>query len=184
MKAKVWMVFLALAAADAHAAAPSIGNDKEPIDITADKLEVFQEENRAVFTGHVIAIQGDTRLASDKMIVHYHQKDETQGAPEENQSIRRIEVEQNVFLTTPTETASGITGVYDLEKREILLNGNVVLTQKNNTIKGDHLTYDLNTGKSVLTSGDVQAVPSGPKPKPARVRALFVPEGAKTEQKK
>lgn len=170
-------------AAGAYAAAPPIGNNKEPIDITADRLEVFQEENRAVFTGHVIAIQGDTKLTSEKMVVHYRQKDEAKGAAEESQSIRRIEVDQNVFLATPTETASGLRGVYDLEKREIRLNGDVVLTQKNNTLRGDHLTYDLNTGKSVLESGEGKPLDASGKSKPPRVRALFVPEGTKTEQK-
>lgn len=184
MKKICGIIFLAFglwAGGDAHAAQPPIGNTKEPIDITADRLEVFQEENRAVFTGNVIAIQGDTKLSSEQMTVFYLKPEDKKGA-EGSGAIRRIEVERNVFLATPTDTASGLNGVYDLEKREIRLNGDVVLTQKGTTLKGDHLTYDMNTGKSILTSGAAPTAASGPKPKPPRVRALFVPEGAKAKQ--
>src|SRR3954470_10684609 len=46
-------------------------NNKAPIEVTSDSLEVQQQQNRAVFTGHVVAIQGDVRLTSDKMTVFY-----------------------------------------------------------------------------------------------------------------
>src|SRR5215203_5291888 len=81
-------------------------HSKTPIEVTSDSLEVLQEENRAVFTGHVVAIQGDVRLKADKMTVFYSQKKEpakrkaepsTPGAG----SIKKIEAAGSVFLSTP-----------------------------------------------------------------------------------
>ncbi len=187
----------AFLAAPVHAATPplNVQRSNAPIDITADKLEVFQEENRAVFTGHVVAIQGETRLTADKMMVFYTKQEEggvtkkprdkkdkteddmTQGA------IRRIEVEQNVLLATPTETASGMSGVYDVEHHEIVLNTNVVLTKEKNTLKGDHLTYNMATGKTVVTSDNAPSAEPGDKSR-QRVRALFIPDKKKEPENK
>lgn len=181
--------------ASASAAATPVKklDNKQPIEITSDSLEVYQEENRAVFIGHVVAIQGDLRLKSDKMIVFYRKPDDNaetgQKAPKppkipgqdnavKQDAIRRIEVEGNVFFSTPEDTATGLTGNYDTEKHEIHLDSKVLLTRGNNTLKGEHLTYNLDTGQSVLIGGpeasasaqQPQALPSG------RVRALFIPE--------
>src|SRR4051812_34248838 len=46
-------------------------NSKTPIEVTSDALEVMQQQNKAVFTGHVVAIQGDVRLTAEKMTVFY-----------------------------------------------------------------------------------------------------------------
>ena len=38
----------------------AVGGGKEPIKIDADRLDVFDRENKAVFAGNVVAVQGDT----------------------------------------------------------------------------------------------------------------------------
>lgn len=177
-----WVVLLAfvmtMPAVAADGKSPPVPfkqNSRTPIDITADTLEVLQEENKAIFTGHVVAIQGDVRLTSEKMVVHYRASENKDKKAGDRNSIRKIEVEQNVFLATPTETASGATGVYDVERQIIQMDSNVVLTKDKNTLKGDHLVYDFSTGKSTLTSGGGEAVSGKGKAK-QRVRALFIPE--------
>lgn len=150
-----------------------------PIEINADQLEVFQEENRAVFSGHVVAIQGDVRLKAEKMNVFYRQPDEKSGKGDQD-AIKKIEVQGGVFLATPQETASGSSGVYDVENHAIILNDNVVLTRDKNTLKGDKLKYDFNTGKSTIVGG-VKSAQGG---KPERVRALFVPDKKPGVEKK
>ena len=42
-----------------------------PIAINSDELEVVQEEHKAIFTGHVVAVQDDTHLKSEIMTVYY-----------------------------------------------------------------------------------------------------------------
>ncbi len=171
----------------AHAAdqktVPFSQNSNAPIDITADQLDVLQNENKAIFTGHVVAIQGDVRLTSEKMVVHYKEqakKDKKSDGAAAQNSIEKIEVEKDVFLTTPQETASGASGLYDVENKKITLNTNVVLTKDKNTLKGERLVYDFNTGKSTVTSGAEQ--PNTPWKGKTRVRALFVPENSDTKK--
>ncbi len=188
------------------------GKNKEPIEVTSDTLEVFQQENRAVFSGHVVAIQGDTRLKADSMNIFYNppkdqgaagdkkaDKQKKPEAPADNaadnkdakaggasDSVKKIDVQGNVFLSTPEETASGDNGTYDVEHNMIFLNNNVVLTRGQNVLKGNHLTYNFATGKSVLTSeagdkatGSGEAASGGKQ----RVRALFVPENGQNPAK-
>ena len=143
-----------------------------PIEITADGLEVLQEDQVAVFKGNVVALQGAVKLRSDVMTVYY------QESGGEASQISKILVDGHVFLTTPTETAQGAKGRYDVAKGLLNLTGKVLLTRGQNVIRGDALVYDLNTGKSKVTSAGatVKADGAPTTTKSGRVKALFVPE--------
>jgi lipopolysaccharide export system protein LptA len=166
-------------------AAPSLGKgrSKTPIEVTSDSLEVLQEENRAIFSGRVVAIQDDVRLKADKMTVFYAKQGEEPAkkkrpakgdASPAPGAIKKIEATGNVFLSTPEETASGATGIYDVANDMIHLKNSVVLTRGQNVLKGDKLDYNFATGKSVITGG-VSAQGADGK-SGGRVRALFVPD--------
>ena len=47
------------------------GRGKEPIKIDADRLDVFDRENKAIFAGNVVAVQGDSTIRCSTMTVHY-----------------------------------------------------------------------------------------------------------------
>lgn len=155
---------------------------KLPVEISADSLEVLQRENKAIFKGNVIAVQGKIRLNADMMTVHYKQKDGKPPTPAtENKSsgdmgaITHIEVDGHVLVVTPEESAEGDKGDYDVEKRFLHLTGeNVILTREQNILRGKAVEYNLDTGHSILTNG-----PSTDSDKPkgdTRVRGVFVPK--------
>src|SRR5581483_3184466 len=109
------MVFF-LAASSLYAAAPapdmaSKYKSDKPVEINADNLEVQQEKNLAIFSGNVVAVQGDMRLKSDRMTVHYRKSDERGGGDAPKDAISSIEVDGHVLLATPEETASGEQGI-------------------------------------------------------------------------
>lgn len=170
-------VVLMVAGSAVAADAPLLGahNNHAPIEVTSDALTVYQQQNEAVFTGHVVAVQEGARLKADRMTVHYKNTGNA-GAPAKTNAtppqgaIQEIDAEGNVFLATAGETASGTKGIYDVVHHQIHLDGDVVLTRDKNVLKGGHLVYNFDTGKSVLTGG----VTSAPGEK-QRVRALFVP---------
>ncbi len=140
-----------------------------PIEITADTLEVRQDENLAIFRGDVDAIQGNMLLKADMLVVHYRENKESPDKP----GISQIDAEGNVFVSSPNETAQGVRGIYDVDNKKIWLAGQVVLTQGDNIIQGEQLELDLVTGKSKVsstTTGDG---------KRERVRGLFVPKRKK-----
>lgn len=167
---------LALLAADPVVAQNLQHDSSLPIEITADSLEVLQEQQLATFFGNVDAIQGDLVLSADELRVHYDQATEPAGsaAAGGGRSIRRIEAVGNVFVTSPRETAEGEFGVYDVAANLITLEGQVVLTQDDNVIKGERLEVDLTSGRSQVFA----AVPSSQGGAPTeRVRAIFTPQG-------
>jgi lipopolysaccharide export system protein LptA len=162
----------------ANAAAPALAKDK-PIEISADSLDVRQEEHKAIFTGNVIATQGSTNLRATTMTVYYRQGETKQvTAPSASaQGISKIEAQGSVVFATPTETAQGDFAIYNADTDTIDLTGaSVTLTREQNVLKGQKLNYNLATGRSVLTAGGA-AVTGGAKP--ARVHGLFVPKSDK-----
>ena len=95
-----------------------------PIEITADQLDVDQNRRLATFTGNVDAVQGELVLSADRLDVHYSGSGDDAGDGSDadggdgagsSGSIRRIEAEGNVFLSSPTETAhSSASGIRDM----------------------------------------------------------------------
>jgi lipopolysaccharide export system protein LptA len=165
------------AAAISGVHAQSLEHDTSlPIEITADSLEVLRNQQVATFTGNVDAVQGDMVLSADLLRVHYGGDDASAPGPAGAGSIRRIEAEGNVFLSSPRETAQGDAGVYDVASNQVTMEGGVVLTRDDNVVRGQRLEIDLVSGRSRMLA----AVPSaeGGTP-PQRVRALFTPEAAK-----
>ena len=57
----------------------NFGSSKEPIKIDANKLDVFDKEGRAVFTGDVVAVQGESTMKCTIMTVFYEQRDQNGG---------------------------------------------------------------------------------------------------------
>ncbi len=84
------------------------------------------------------------------------------------------------MFTTPTETAQGDMGIYNVASNTIDLVGKTVtLTRDQNVLKGTKLNYNMDTGRSVLTSGGGTTDVTGTTgTKPARVHGLFVPSKA------
>lgn len=157
---------------------------KLPVEISADNLEVLQRESKAIFKGNVIAVQGKLRLNADKMVVHYKQKSEAAKSPEKKPetmaegmgAVHLIEVEGNVLVATPEESARGDKGDYEVDKRFLRLTGeNVILTRDNNILRGKAIEYNLDTGRSVLTNKTDAKGSKGDN----RVRGVFVPKADK-----
>lgn len=195
------LLFPALSSAENKSAAPSKLNSNQPIEISSDSLELLQQKNQAIFRGHVIVVQGDVHIKSEKMTVFYKNSstdsksskgnkniDENGKTPDsaisEKSSIEKIIVEKNVFLSTPEETASGANGIYDVLNKKIYLNDNVVLTRGKNVLKGNKLIYDFETGKSNLSAASVVGQDTKESGGNGRVKALFIPENNKENSDK
>jgi lipopolysaccharide export system protein LptA len=152
-------------------------NSDQPINIASDTLEVQQDKQVAIFKGKVDVVQGDTRLRSDELFVHYRERNAAQpaGAPQpqrpagptlgpggpDTSSITRIEAKGNVFVSTPKERGQGNLGIYDVEKKTITLTGDVLLTSDQSTVRCARAVMYQNTGRSICepaTDGRVRAV--------------------------
>ena len=131
-------------------------NSNAPVDVTADRIEVQDRADRAVFVGNVHATQADMTLETQRLTVAYSSKP----APGTNQSgggsgvqIHRLDAAGGVVVRSSSETAKGDIGIYDLDRRLITLIGNVQLTQNNNVVNGQRLVINLDSGKAVVDGG-------------------------------
>jgi lipopolysaccharide export system protein LptA len=168
----VWVVAMIVAAASTSAQAIK-ADSSQPIEIAADTLEVYQQEQKAIFSGNVVAVQGNINMKSARMIVFYKgSSGESAGGA---QGISKIEADGGVIFASPTETARGQRAIYDVAREQISMHGDVILTRDNNVLKGTQLTYNLVSGKSVL-SGAATAGEGGATTGNGRVRGLFVPK--------
>lgn len=148
---------------------------KEPIKIDADRLDVFDKEQRAVFSGNVVAVQGESTVHCAELTVLYEQQrgqapgarasaPAQSGVPGQDGAIRRIDCKGPVTVVSKTQTATGDNAVFDRSANRVVLTGNVALSDGPNVTRGDKIVYDLNTGIA-----NVETTTGG------RVRALFVP---------
>ena len=139
---------------------PATAHDSTlPIEITADSLEVKQNEQLAVFRGNVDALQGKIRLTANEVWVRYR----SESGGKSQGTISQINATGGVLFATPSETARGDAGVYDVDAQIITLTGSVVLTRGGNVIRGEKLVLNLATGQSKIESKQ-------------RVRGLFLPK--------
>lgn len=161
-----------------RAVGQSLDHDSSlPIEISADSLEVAQEEQIATFAGNVDAVQGDLVLSADKLRVHY--KGESGGVgigAGRGSTIRSIDAEGHVIIASPEETAEGDYGTYDVAAKLVTLEGKVVLTRGANVIRGERLELDLVSGKSRIVGTEPTIAEGEEGVSGERVKALFTPE--------
>ncbi|MCB4771395.1 organic solvent tolerance protein OstA [Ancylobacter sp. Lp-2] len=95
--------------------------------------------------------------------------DPAAGNPINSSSIRRLEINGGVIVTTKEQQATGDQGIFETKSNTITLTGNpVVLTSGQNVIRGKRLVVDLTTGTSRIEGGRVESliVPGAMKQQP------------------
>ena len=151
------------------------GSGKEPIKIDADRLDVFDKEQRAIFSGNVVAVQGDSTMKCTSLTVLYEQS-RTPGAPSSpagpgqgENGIRKIDCKGPVTVTAKSQVATSDNATFDRVQNKIILTGNAALSDGPNVTKGDRVVYDLNTSRAYIEG---------------RVRALIVPGSSSAPERK
>ncbi len=120
-------------------------NSNAPVDVDADRIEVQDRADRAIFSGNVIARQGNMTMSAARLTVAYTN---TNGV-----NVERLEASGGVTLRTPSETARGNFAIYDVDRRIVTMIGGVHLTQGANRVQGGRLVLDLNSHRAVMDGG-------------------------------
>lgn len=115
-----------------------------PIDIDAQRIEVRDLENIAIFSGAVKVKQQDMNLAAAELRVFYEK------GPGGSPTILRIDAKGGFSLVSPSERAKSSYGVYDVEQRQLTMIGDVVLNRGDSVLRGQRLAIDLDSGRSTL----------------------------------
>ncbi|MDB5649695.1 MAG: Organic solvent tolerance protein OstA [Hyphomicrobiales bacterium] len=176
----IWKVLLALVAV--AAAMPALaqkggaprgsilpgGNSRAPVSVDAAKLEYFDREQKLVYSGGVVAKQGEATLRSTSLVILLSKESDkpadgsaAAASGADNSQIKRIEAAGPVTITSNDQVGTGDHGIYDRAENKVYLIGNVVLSQGPNITKGDRdskLVYDLTSGQAQVIGGRVSSI--------------------------
>ncbi|WP_411572520.1 LptA/OstA family protein [Tropicimonas sp. TH_r6] len=150
LKTSLFCVALALAALPVAAQGTEVGfgntehDSSAPVEVVADQLDVQRSEGKAKFTGNVVVTQAEMRLFGDVVDVQYAEN--LEGETE----IQWVHAVGNVTLLNGAEAAEGDDAVYTVESGEVVMTGDVLVTQGENTMAGEMLTVNLDSGVGVM----------------------------------
>jgi lipopolysaccharide export system protein LptA len=129
------------------------------VQIEAASLEVRDKDKIATFNGNVKVVQGDTTMRCRSLVVFYDQQNkDSQPAgqtmkaaspgPGGSSQISKLEARGGVTVNQKDQTATGDSALFDMKANTVTLQGNVVVSQGPNIMRGDKLVVDLATGVS------------------------------------
>ena len=149
----IWFPYFAAAQGAQIAFGNTEQNSNLPVEVTADNLNVNQEDGTAIFTGNVLIGQGEMRLSAPRVMVVY-KKDQS--------GIEELQATGGVTLVSGEDAAEAREADYNIDTGLIEMEGDVLLIQGINALTGDKMFVDTKAGTARVTG---------------RVKTILQPEG-------
>lgn len=148
---------LSTAPVSAQQASIAFGGIKQdtslPVEVNADNLSINNADGSAVFAGNVVVVQGDMRLTAGEVRVQY---------TADGSGIKSLQATGGVTLIATADAAEAREAVYTIDSGNVVMTGDVLLTQGQNAISGQKLVINLKNGTGVMEG---------------RVKTVFAPGG-------
>jgi lipopolysaccharide export system protein LptA len=135
----------------------------EPVNITADNLEITEDQDTALFTGNVMIVQGGMELTAPRVEVLY-------GEGGQSDLVSFTASGGRVKMITEDQEIDADQAVYDFQDRVLTFTGNVVVENASGTVNSARLVIDTRAGTSSF-SGAAGGESGG------RVTSVFTPGG-------
>lgn len=119
-----------------------------PVEVTADTLDVDQNDGTAIFTGNVLIGQGEMRLSAPRVLVVYL---------EDQSGIDRLQATGGVTLVSGQDAAEASRADYNVQTGMIEMQGDVLLVQGKSALTAELMTVDTKAGTARM-SGRVKTV--------------------------
>jgi len=116
---------------------------------------LIQQQRQSIFTGDVVAKQGDMTLSADKLTVFLLEKQD---------QIDRLEAEGAVKVVQLNRVATADRAVFYQLEEKLVLSGHAVVVEDNNKVSGEEIDIYLKENRSVIKSSNN-----------SRVKAVIVP---------
>ena len=142
-------------------------NTNAPVDVDAGRIVAQNRQDRVVFSGNVVVRQANLTVRSARMQLNYLNSTELE--------LQRITASGGVTVSRGNERATGSTAVYDFGRRIITLVGDVQLRQGPNSLSGERLVIDLDTGVSSVDGRSSGGGATVEETSQGRVKARFQP---------
>ena len=138
------------------------GKSHEPVNINADKLEYFDKDQKAVYSGNVAVTQGEATMKCSALTIFMAKGEKSAASGGEptalagNSDVSRMEAAGPVSIVQKDQTGSGDSGLYERAENRLTLSGHAKLKQGSNTTTGDRIVYSIVEGRAVV-EGNVKS---------------------------
>lgn len=114
-------------------------------EVTADRqIEYWEQRRMAVARGNALAVREEKRLRAETLAAYFRKDSDGKDR------IFRVDAFDAVKIVTPTETATGDRGVYNVDSGIATLTGQVRIEREKNVLTGCRSEVNMNTGISKL----------------------------------
>lgn len=117
---------------------------RAPIDIVSDTVEANQRESMITFKGNVVAKQEDTTLHANTLVIRYEA---------ETKKLKEITAIGNVRIVQLDRRATGQRATFQQEENKVILDGEAVVREGENEIRGERVIFYVNEERSVVEGG-------------------------------
>jgi lipopolysaccharide export system protein LptA len=117
---------------------------RAPIDITSDTVEADQKTNTVIFKGNVIAKQEETTLYANTLTILYDPN---------TKKLKEIIAVGNVKVLQLDRRATGQKATFDQEKNKVIMDGEAVVREGTNVIRGERIIFYVDEERSVVEAG-------------------------------
>jgi lipopolysaccharide export system protein LptA len=145
---------------------------RAPIDIVSDTVEGDQKQNTVTFKGNVVAKQEDVTLYANTLVIIYDP---------DTKKLKEIIAIGNVKLVQLDRRATGQKATFDQDKNKVVLDGDAVVREGANVIRGERITFYVEEERSVVEPGKGERVSTSITPPPKEEEGE---KRGKTERKK
>jgi lipopolysaccharide export system protein LptA len=123
------------------------------VNVEADAMEIIDAEHKTIFTGNVVAKRPTDTIRADEMIVTSAEQKQTDGTTKSVTDF--VNAKGNVTINTKNATITGEWCKFDVLNNQLVVGGNVRLTQGATVVKGQKLNVDLATNHLQMSGGRV-----------------------------
>lgn len=127
-------------------AIPPVHKDRSslPITVKSNEMSADNKGKTAIFSGKVVAKQGDVTIFADKLVVNY---------ADQSGDVDKVEATGTVRIIQQNRTGFADQAVYDSRNGRIILTGTPRVVQGGDSISGKVITYYVDDDKSDVSSG-------------------------------
>ena len=119
-------------------------NSHAPIDINADTAEANLKGSTFTFKGNVVAKQEDASLYANTLVITFNT---------EAKKLKEIVATGNVKFVQLDRRATGQKATFYQESNRLVLEGEAVLREGENVIRGERVIYYIDEERAVIEGG-------------------------------
>ena len=121
-----------------------LATSRAPIDITSDTVEANQKQNIVTFKGNVLAKQEDITLYAATVTITYDP---------DSKEIKTVVATGNVKIVQRDRRATGQKITFQQNENKVVLEGEAVVREGDNVIRGERVIYYVDEERSVVEGG-------------------------------